>query len=285
MQLIRCLVNMDDNACVGFLQWALPQLRMRWPGFRKVRRQVCKRIQRRIDELGLTGVAAYQVYLQCRADEWPVLDHACRVTVSRFYRDRVVLEHLRRDVLPELARAAVVAGETCLRCWSAGCASGEEAYSLVLIWEKSVAHDFPHLGIDVTGSDIDEVLLHRATRGCYAYSSIKALPQAWRQSAFSRHNSDYCLQPRLRNRANFIRQDIRDKSIAGPFHLVFCRNLAFTYFEHALQLEVLDHLRGCLVEGGILVIGGHEILPEGFCGFEPLAAQRAIFRKVTVTRN
>ena len=82
---------MKDDRCVGFLQWLLPQLHMRWQGFRKVRTQVCKRIQRRISELELTDVDAYRQYLLTHADEWRILDHSCRVTVSRFYRDKVVL--------------------------------------------------------------------------------------------------------------------------------------------------------------------------------------------------
>ncbi len=270
---------MEDRNCVQFLQEVLPQLRMRWPGFRKVRKQVCKRIQRRIDSLGLADLDAYRCYLQSHNDEWSTLDHCCRVTVSRFYRDRVVLEHIARDVLPALGRTAIAAGDLSLRCWSAGCAMGEEAYSLILIWDMMAGKDCPDVDINVIGSDIDEILLQRAERGCYSPGSLKALPDSWLQAAFSHQNNEYCLEQRLRNKAGFTRQDIRDKSIAGPFHIVFCRNLAFTYFDHALQLEVLEHLHQVLVNGGALVIGGHESLPQGSRGFEPWSGHRAIFRK------
>lgn len=270
---------MEDDTCVRFLQEALPQLHMRWAGFRKVRKQVCKRLQRRVNELQLSDIDAYHLYLQSHTDEWPVLDHLCRVTVSRFYRDKVVLEHMRTEVLPELARTTVATGETTLRCWSAGCAMGEEAYSLILIWDRTVGKDYPQLDIQVIGNDIDETLLQRATRACYSYGSIKALPDAWLQSTFTQQQNEYCLESRLRIKANFIKQDIRDKLIKGPFHIVFCRNMAFTYFDYALQLEILDHIRHSLVDGGALVIGGHESLPEGFSGFEQWSKQRAIFRK------
>ncbi len=270
---------MEDDICVRFLQWLLPQLHMRWPGFRKVRKQVCKRIQRRISELELADVDAYRSYLQSHADEWPVLDHLCRVTVSRFYRDKVVLEHVRSEVLPELARIAVDAGDTLLRGWSIGCAMGEEAYSLVLIWDRTVGNDLPQLDIQVVGSDIDEGLLQRAKRACYSYSSVKAVPEDWLNSAFTHQQDEYCLDARLRSKASFIKQDIRQKLPAGPFHIVFCRNMAFTYYEKELQLEVLAHIHNSLVDGGALVIGGHESLPEGFSGFEHWSKQKAIFRK------
>ena len=114
---------MRDSRCVEFLQWALPRLRMRWPGFRRVRRQVCKRIDGRLRELGLDNTAAYQEYLENNPAEWHVLDDFCRISISRFYRDRSVFDCLRDDVLPNLAARAAALGERQLRCWSAGCAS------------------------------------------------------------------------------------------------------------------------------------------------------------------
>ena len=271
---------MHDDACVRFLQWALPKLRMRWPGFRKVRQQVCKRLQRRVNELGLADIDAYRGYLKAHDDEWPVLDFFCRVTVSRFYRDKVMLEHIRSEVLPELARTADRAGDDILRGWSAGCAMGEEAYTLLLIWYKSVHSDFPNLDLKVTGSDVDDVLLQRARRACYAYSSVKALPELWLKSSFRHDQDEYCLEAHLRNKVEFTRQDIRDKRIDGPFHIIFCRNMAFTYFDDSLQRELLAYLHDSLVEGGALIIGGHEALPEGFDGFEQWQGLGAIYRRL-----
>ena len=163
--------------------------------------------------------------------------------------------------------------------WSAGCAMGEESYSLLLIWDNTVGKDLPQLDLDVVGSDIDELLLSRARCACYAYSSVKALPRAWLQAGFIQHEDKYCLEPRLRDKASFIQQDIRNQSITGPFHIIFCRNLVFTYYEHTLQLELLRYIHDTLIDGGALVIGGHESLPEGYSGFEPWSLHRAIFRK------
>ncbi|MFZ0469183.1 MAG: hypothetical protein WAL92_09705 [Thiogranum sp.] len=93
---------MDDHACIAFLQWALPKLHLRWAGFRKVRQQVCKRIGRRLRTLQMTDIAAYQAYLKHHREEWEVLDGMCRVTISRFFRDRGVFSSLQSLVLPEL---------------------------------------------------------------------------------------------------------------------------------------------------------------------------------------
>ena len=117
---------MRDADCVRFLQWALPRLRLRWAGFRKVRKQVCKRIARRLGQLELPDLAAYVSLLSRRPEEWEHLDGLCRVTISRFYRDRAVFDCLGNEVLPELAAQARARGQRALRAWSAGCASGQK---------------------------------------------------------------------------------------------------------------------------------------------------------------
>jgi chemotaxis protein methyltransferase CheR len=93
----------DDRDCTAFLQWALPQRDLRWPGFRKVRRQVCKRLKRRIRELGLGDLAAYRSRLEADPAEWRAFDECCHITISRFFRDRGVFEVLRTYVLPDIA--------------------------------------------------------------------------------------------------------------------------------------------------------------------------------------
>ena len=122
---------MNDAECVEFLRWALPRLRMRWAGFRKVRRQVCRRVERPVRELGLADIGVYRTVLESTPGEWRRLDVLCHVTISRFYRDRGVFQFLERNVLPELAERAVARGAA-VEAWSVGCASGEEPYSLVL---------------------------------------------------------------------------------------------------------------------------------------------------------
>ena len=103
---------MNDAECVAFLQWALPCMRMRWAGFRRVRRQVRRRINARLAQLGVSGTEGYRAYLAAHPSEWEVLDRFCRVTVSRFYRNRGVFEFLFESVLPELAARAVARGDS-----------------------------------------------------------------------------------------------------------------------------------------------------------------------------
>ena len=157
---------MTSTDCVAFLQWALPQLSLSWRGFRKVRGQVCKRIRRRMESLGLEDFAAYRDHLDRHPQEWAVLDGFCRITISRFYRDRNVFRVLGSNVLPQLAQQAAQQ-RRCVTCWSAGCASGEEVYTLRILWDLTLAGTHPDVALSLLGTDIDEAVLARASAGCY----------------------------------------------------------------------------------------------------------------------
>jgi chemotaxis protein methyltransferase CheR len=253
---------MTDRECVALLQWALPRLGLRWSGFRRVRRQVCKRLSRRMTELGLRDVAAYRARLEADASEWSLLDASCRISISRFYRDRGVFEALTREVLPELARAAIARGRPFLRAWSAGCASGEEPYSLRLAWDLAVAPGFPGARLDILATDASAELLERARRALYPASSLEELPADWRATAFERLDGRYRLRDAFRRGVRFREDDIRKTMPAGPFDLILCRNLAFTYFEVDLQRQLQNELVRRLAPAGALVVGAHEALPE-----------------------
>jgi chemotaxis protein methyltransferase CheR len=269
---------MRDAECIALLRWALLRLGLRWPGFRRVHRQVCKRIARRIRELGLRDVPAYRAHLERVPEEWSRLDALCRITISRFYRDRAVFDHLGEVVLPALAASAVARKEPALRCWSAGCGSGEEPYSLALLWAFRVAHSFPAVSLSVVATDADEQLLERATRACYPQGTLRELPPEWICRAFVCENHIYCLGPAFRENVLFLRQDIRSAWPQGPFDLVLCRNLAFTYFKTGLQRRVLAAIAARLRLGAALVVGKNEGLPDTE-RFEPSPAGFGVYWK------
>ncbi len=260
---------MKDPECVEFLQWALPRLRMRWPGFRKVRRQVCKRVQRRARELDLPGAHAYRDYLIRNPDEWRILDRLCVITISTFYRDRAVFDFLGSNVLPALARGVAERRDAMLRTWSIGCASGEEPYSVMLVWRFAVQPHLPALGLRVLATDIDDAMLDRARAGCYAASSLKLVPEPWRHEAFEQFGNRYCLRSGYRGDIEFVHQDVRAALPEGNFDLILCRNLVFTYFDAALQRVMLTRFLAHLRPAGSLVIGKHETLPVDMARLAP----------------
>lgn len=270
---------MKDSECVEFLQWALPRLHMKWSGFRKVRKQVCKRIDRRMSELGVSSPRDYRAHLEKHGEEWNALDTLCRITISRFYRDRRVFSFLDEVVLPDLARSASERGDAELRCWSAGCASGEEPYSLAILWRLHHGQRFPALRMRMLATDIDENLLSRARKAIYPPSSLRDCPKELTASAFDRRENEFALRPAYREGVELIQEDIRHQLPDGPFHLILCRYLVFTYFEQQLQRQIASRLVSRLVEGGALVIGPKETLPNDAASLVPWDACPGVYRK------
>lgn len=266
---------MRDDDCVAFLRWALSRMHLRWPGYRKVRRQVCKRVQRRIHALGITLDEYRQRLVQDDAERRR-FDGYCRITISRFYRDREVWQQLENEVLPELACRAMARYRKILRMWSVGCASGEEPYTLSILWRLRLAERFPELETDILASDSDPMMLARAEQACYADGSLKGLPDAWQDAAFERRNGDYCLRRAHRAPVGLLQHDVRDPPPEGAFDLILCRNLVFTYFDADQQRQSLQHLVEAMRPGSVLILGARESLPQPPPSLKPIG--KALYR-------
>ena len=277
------LQNQKDlvkSECISFLQWALPQLEMQWSGFRKVHKQVCKRIKRRIKSLGLGNVEDYKNYLISHEAEWNLLDEMCRITISRFYRDWDVFDFLTDELLPTLARQASTENRP-LRCWTAGCASGEEPYTLALIAYFNLEKQFPDLDFNIVATDIDAHLLHRAKIGCFSLGSLKGLSEEWLNEAFVKKDQQYCILNAIAKNVDWMQQDIRKSQPSGRFDLILCRYLVATYFDSSLQIAVFNRLSNLLRSGGYLILGRKEILPEGLEGFSIVDSKLKIYKKIS----
>ncbi len=268
---------MSDVDCVAFLQWALPRLDMRWRGFRKVRGQVCKRVKRRMRQLGLDEFSAYRERLEAEPQEWRVLDGLCHITISRFFRDRGVFETVRRLLLPAIARNAERDGREA-RCWSAGCASGEEPYTVKILWDLDIACSFPGVPLSIVATDVDEIMLERASQGCFEPGSLHELPPHFVTEAFDRIGDRFSVRPQHREGVRFLLQDLRSEMPSGLFDLVLCRNTAFTYFSLSLQKEVFRQILERLRPSGYLAIGKHEFLPEDLPQLVPIDGTQQIFQ-------
>ncbi len=279
---------MNDAGCVSFLQWALPRMGMRWKGFRRVRRQVCRRVRRRVAELGLEGSERYAQYLEDHPEEWSYLESLCRVTISRFRRDRRLWDVLVDEVLPAMAEkeansAGGSSGCVPLRAWSAGCASGEEPYTLALLWHLHLRARFPDTELRILATDTDPAVLERARRARYPASALRELEPEWWDRCFEpvedeEGEESFMLREEVREGVEFRRQDVRRDLPAGPFHLIFCRNLLFTYYDEPTQAAVLDRLITVMLPGAALLLGRHEGLPPGPWPLEERSPGSGIFR-------
>ena len=275
---------MTDQEFVRFLQDVLPLMGLKWAGFRKVRGTVRRRVTRRLRELAITDLDAYRDYIERTPEEWSRLQAMCRIPISRFFRDRKVFRLLGETVLPSRAEAALKAGRSNIRCLCIGCASGEEPYSINLVWLTSVVRRYAALKLDILAVDAEETMLERARAGRYKESSLKEVPREIRETAFEQANGEFRLRAAYRTGVRFDLCDVRENIPSGPFDIVFCRNLAFTYFSDIVQRGFLEQIDDRLRPGGFLIIGGHERLPCEGPRYRPLRPPVPIYQKVECLR-
>lgn len=254
---------MTDAALVAFLAWAVQRLGLRWEGVGSFRGTVRKRLARRMKALGLDDLEAYRARLESDASEWPIVEAMCRIPISRLYRDAAVFDWLGAELLPERARAAVREGRSAVRVWSAGCASGEEPYSVAIVWHADVAPRHPRVRLELVATDADDGLLARARRGAYGAGSVRELPSRLRDVALRREGALLVVRDELRDGIKFERQDLRTELQDGPFDVILCRNMLLTYIDERQHRPLLEALAVRLLPGGALVVGAREAMPDG----------------------
>lgn len=271
--LITVVLFMDDNS----FRQLLSRLGLSWQGYAKVRKGVKKRIGRHMQKLGLLTI---DDYFQAMTDPEILKDveRMMSVSISRFFRDRNLWRTLEEEILP-----GIIAGNTGkIDVWSAGCALGQEAYSVAITWEtlKTKRPALPELRIRAT--DINPDYLRKAKLGVYHRSSLKRLPDAIKVIHFHacEDGESYCAADHLKKYIVWEAHDLmREQPPAKAFQIIFLRNNLFTYYRRegvsSVFLNVLDSLDG----GGFLIIGSRERPPSQTYTLSPFKGSSYIFQK------
>lgn len=239
-----------------FLKEAAPLFGLQWRRFR--RKGIKRKVERRIGEIGASNFQNYLQRVRTDPEEQKYLSRILTVTISRFFRDKKVFQTIGDSILPVLLKEE---SRKDLRVWSIGCASGEEPYTFSLLWKEGFEKAWPHIHLSILATDIDESLLERAREGRYKKSSLKEVPGGIFRGFFKPENGYYVLAQNIKESVEFRRHDILRQESFSEMDIVFCRNLAFTYFSKATQIEVLKKIASSLKERGYLVIGKDESLP------------------------
>ena len=177
---------LDDNA----FRLLLKHFDRPWAGYRKVRKGVKKRLRHHMQSLGCKTIEAYLVKLQELPDERQVCEQCLLVTISRFFRDRELWRDLKARLLPSLVEIC----DAPLRIWSAGCACGEEPYSLAMVL-ASLDGAPP---ATLLATDIQTICLDRAREGIYNPGSLKEVPDELLQVYFDRLQGGRCFRIKRR---------------------------------------------------------------------------------------
>lgn len=245
-----------------------------------------KSLEKRLVATSIDNAAAYALRLAEDKAEAEALIHSLHVGFSEFFRDPLVFALLGQVILPELVGEKDKIGRAEIRIWSAGCASGQEAFSVAILLDQLAAERKIAVPYRIIATDVSESELAVARRGEYAATKVKNVPLKYIESCFSRQGETYRVVERIRARVDFSTYDLLDKhsisppvSIFGDFDLVLCSNLLF-YYRPAICQAILAKIHRCLSPKGYLATGETErAIVEKSGGFRVVAPPAAVYRK------
>jgi two-component system, chemotaxis family, CheB/CheR fusion protein len=239
---------------------------------------ILRRIGRRMAITHTGTLQDYASLLQVDSKEAAELTMAFLIKVTEFFRDEEAFTFLRREVIPELV-ALGRQNSRVLRLWSAGCATGEEPYSLALLLADHLGHELPEWSIKIFATDIDERAIEFARRGLYAESALENLADGLRERFFEKIDGGFSLTKAARQLVIFGHQDL-GRAVPFPrIDLIVCRNLLI-YFKPALQQQVLDSFAYSLSKNGFLFLGKAETARPSKAVFELADKRWKIYRCV-----
>ncbi len=227
-----------------------------------------RRIELRMRFLGISNLSEYFRYLKTNESEIEELVNVIAINVTEFMRDRTPFEFFTQKILPELARKKI------LRFWSAGCANGEEAYSIAI----AVLETLPNCVFSVYATDIDEDSLEKAREGVYSKEQLKNLSLELREKYFEKVGEQFRVRDTVKRHVKFRKHDLTSQEpITKYLDAIFCRNVMI-YFTEEQKEKVLRDFYEALNPGGYLIIGKSESIPKG--NFECVSISEKIYRKV-----
>ena len=265
-------VNADFEALLLYLQQSRG---FDFTGYK--RSTLIRRVLKRMGQVGISDFGEYLDYLQVHPDEFAQLFNTILINVTSFFRDPDAWAYLGREVLPRIIEARQ--GDEPIRCWCAGAASGEEAYSLaIMLTEALGVEQFRHR-VKIYATDVDEEALSQARLAGNTAREIDSVPKEFVERYFELAGTRYTFRNDLRRWLIFGRHDLVQDAPISRLDLLVCRN-TLMYFTAETQGRVLARLHYALNDGGYLFLGKAEMLLTHTNLFTPLDLRHRLFTKV-----
>lgn len=236
-----------------------------------------RRIQRRMSSVNAASFAAYQASLEENADEFAELFNTFLINVTTFFRDGEPWEYLAKEIIPALL--AQKGRFDMIRVWSAGCATGEEAYTVAMLLAEAIGvPDFVNR-VKIYATDIDDHALTFARHAIFDAKRVELIPPELLERYFEKTSGEYCFRKNIRRTMVFGRHDVLQDAPISKIDLLICRN-TLMYFNSNAQARILARLHFSLAEDGYLFLGRAETLLAHSSTFEPIDLKYRIFAKV-----
>ena len=241
------------------------------------RSSLMRRVDRRMQQVDIAHYADYLDYLQLHQEEFTALFNTILINVTGFFRDPDAWTHLRDDALPSMLAAHKPSDP--IRVWSAGCASGEEAYSAAIMLAELLGPEELRDRVKIYATDVDDEALSQARQAGYLESAMKAVPDEIRGRYFEQQGERYVFRTDLRRSIIFGRNDLVQDAPISRVDLLLCRN-TLMYFNAETQAKIVGRFHFAMNEDALLFLGKAEMLPSHGEFFQPLDLKRRFFRKV-----
>ena len=241
------------------------------------RTTLVRRIERRMHVLGIASGANYLARIKSDHAECEALFRDLLINVTRFFRDPELFEQLRVEAIEPLVRERAEGDE--IRVWIPGCSSGEEAYSIAMLFAEAVRkHGVSPETIQIFATDIDERMLQIAREGVYAGSALADVPISLRERYAVPRGERFVIAPQVREMIRFSNHSLVKDPPFSRIDLVSCRNLLI-YFDDRLQQSVLPLLHYAIRPEGYLFLGPSESVGRFEQLFPPIDLQARLFRR------
>lgn len=237
---------------------------------------VLRRLQRRLVATGCTDVDAYLDHVTQHPEELDALAKEILISVTSFFRDPQAFEALAKQIEGITEQASQADRE--IRVWVPGCATGEEAYSVAILFDEAFDRVAHRPAIQIFATDIDSEALITARRGVYPAAALAMLPEGQLTRHFQRVDHSYRVTERLRSMLVFAEHNLIGDPPFPRIDLIACRNVLI-YFDSQLQSRILNRFHFALANEGILFLGQSETPASADSLFTAIDARERLFRK------
>jgi chemotaxis protein methyltransferase CheR len=218
-----------------------------------------RRINVRVRATNSENFGTYLKLLKKDPQEYEFLLDALTINVSEFFRNPETFKIIEKEVIPSLVKYRSGSLTRSIRIWSAGCAAGEEAYSLAILLHRILKTDFNKYRIKIVGTDIDAQSLEKAKKGVYNENSLKNLDPGTKERYFLKQGDTYQVIDEFKSITQFKRHDLISDPRINHFDLIVCRNVMI-YFKKEIQEQLQLNFYKDIEKGGFLIIGKSETL-------------------------
>ena len=241
-----------------------------------------RRVRKRMDAVAVESFEAYGEFLEVHPDEFDELFDTILINVTSFFRDAEAWEVIRSRVVPAIIDGK--AADAPIRIWSAGCATGQEAYSAAMLLAEALGEEAFQRRVKIYGTDADEQALETARLALYDPAKLEDVPEDLLMRYFERMGMRWCFRKDLRRSMIFGRNNLVRDAPISRIDLLLCRN-TLMYFNSEAQGQILRRLHFALQPAGFLFLGKSEMLVTRRDLFEAVDLKRRIFRRASAVSH